>query len=112
MSNTKNIIDPLLEKVEAYGKTTFDLLKYKTLDKTAEVSSTLISRIILIVTISFFVMALNIAAALWIGDMLGKAYYGFLVVAGFYAIVSIILLLVHRSIKARLNNVIVKQLFN
>lgn len=112
MSNTKNIIDPLLEKVENYGKTTFDLLKYKTLDKTAEVSSTLISRIILIVTISFFVMALNIAAALWIGDMLGKAYYGFLVVAGFYAIVSIILLLVHRSIKARLNDVIVKQLFN
>ena len=112
MSNTKNIIDPLLEKVENYGKTTFDLLKYKTLDKTAEVSSTLISRIILIVTISFFVMALNIAAALWIGDMLGKAYYGFLIVAGFYAIVSIILLLVHRRIQASLNDVIVKQLFN
>ena len=106
------MIDPLLEKVEAYGKTTFDLLKYKTLDKTAEVSSTLISRVILIVTISFFVMALNIAVALWIGDMLGKAYYGFFIVAGFYAIVSTILLVVHRSIKARLNDVIVKQLFN
>ena len=112
MSTTKNMIDPLLEKVEAYGKTTFELLKYKTLDKTAEVSSTLISRIILIVTISFFVMALNIAAALWIGDMLGKAYYGFLIVAGFYAIVSVILLLVHRTIKAKLNDAIVKQLFN
>jgi predicted AAA+ superfamily ATPase len=112
MSNTRNIIDPLLEKVEAYGKTTFDLFKYKTLDKTAEVSSTLISRVILIVTISFFVMALNIAVALWIGDMLGKAYYGFFIVAGFYAIVSIILLVVHRSIKAKLNDVIVKQLFN
>jgi tetrahydromethanopterin S-methyltransferase subunit B len=57
-------------------------------------------------------MALNIAAALWIGDMLGKAYYGFLIVAGFYAIVSIILLLVHRRIQASLNDVIVKQLFN
>ena len=112
MSTTTNIIEPLLEKVEAYGKTSFDLLKYKALDKTAEVSSALVSRIILILAILFFVTALNIAIALWIGDVLGKAYYGFLIVAGFYAVVSLVLLLVHRNIKASVNNAIVKQLFN
>ena len=112
METQKNFIDPLLEKAEAYGKTSFELVKMRALAKTADVTSTLISRSIFILLISFFAFTINIALALWIGDLLGKNYYGFLIVAGFYALASVILLIVHPSIKSRINDTIIKQLFN
>ena len=112
METHTNLIEPLLEKVEAYGKTSFELFKLKALAKTADVSSSLISRMLFILFLSFFLLTLNIAAALWIGDLLGKNYYGFLIVAGFYALASVILLIVHAALKTRLNNTIIKQLFN
>ncbi len=112
MEPQTNLIEPLLEKAETYAKTSFELMKLKTLAKTADVSSTLLSRSLFILLVSFFAFAITIAAALWIGDVLGKNYYGFLIVAGFYAIASVILLIAHPSIKTSVNNTIIRQLFN
>ena len=67
---------------------------------------------ILVVVISFFAFTLNIAIALWLGDMLGKSYYGFLIVAAVYALVAVILLIVHPIIKNRASNAIIRELFN
>jgi hypothetical protein len=112
METHTNLIDPLLEKAEAYGKTSFELIKLKTLAKTADVTSSVLSRSIFIWLVSLFAFTLNIAVALWIGDLLGKNYYGFFIVAGFYALVCVILLIVHPSVKRLVNNTIIKQLFN
>ncbi len=112
METQKNLIDPLFEKAEAYGKTSFELLRLKALDKTADVTSTLFSRLLFILLAAVFAFTINIAIALWIGDLLGKAYYGFFIVAGFYALAAIVILIVHPSIKTRVNNTIIKQLFN
>jgi len=111
-TKTDDLIEPLLEKVEAYSKTSFELLKLKALDKTADVSATLFSRSLFVLIVSFFAFLLNVGIALWLGDILGKAYYGFLIVAACYAIVGVILLIIHPFIKARVNNAIIKQLFN
>ncbi|MBL0202328.1 MAG: hypothetical protein IPP81_19885 [Chitinophagaceae bacterium] len=112
MDSQTNLIEPLLEKAETYSKTSFELLRLKALAKTADVTSTLFSRSLFILLVSFFAFTINIAVALWLGDVLGKTYYGFLIVAGFYALASIILLIVHPSIKTRVNNTIIRQLFN
>ena len=112
MDSQTNLIEPLLEKAETYSKTSFELLRLKALAKTADVTSTLFSRSLFILLVSFFAFTINIAVALWLGDMLGKNYYGFLIVAGFYALASIILLIVHPSIKTRVNNTIIRQLFD
>ncbi len=112
MESQTNLIEPLLEKVETYTKTSFELMRLKALSKTADVTSTLFSRSLFILLVSFFAFTITIAVALWIGDVLGKNYYGFLIVAGFYAIASIILLIAHPSIKTSVNNTIIRQLFN
>ncbi len=104
-------IEPLLERVEEYGKNGFELIKLRSLDKTSDLVSTLASRSILILIVSFFAFTLNIAIALWLGDLLGKAYYGFLIVATCYAIVGIVLLIIHPFIKSRVNNAVIRQLF-
>ena len=107
-----NLFAPLLEKAEAYTKTSFELIKLKMLNKTADVSSSLLSRALVILVFSFFAFLLNIAIALWLGELLGKTYYGFFVVASFYALAGIILLVMHSSTKSRVKNTIIKELFN
>jgi len=111
MQAEASLIEPLLEKVEKYGKSSLELIKLKTIDKTADFSSTLISRLLLVMVILFSVLALNIAAALWLGELLGKNYYGFLAVGGFYALVSVVLLFIHPFIKKRVTNSIIAQMF-
>lgn len=112
METKINALEPLLEKAEAFSKTSLELIKLKALDKTADVSSTLASRSLFTLIVLFFVFTLNIAIALWLGDLLGKAYYGFLILASFYALAGIVLLIIHPFIKSRVNNAILKQLIN
>ena len=112
MDAKPNLIEPLLERAEQYGKTSFEILKLKALDKTADITSTVVSRLLLILVLSLFVITLNIALALWLGELLGKNYYGFLIVAGCHSIAAIILLLVHPFIKSRVSNVFINQILN
>ena len=106
------LIDPLIEKAEAYGKTSFELLKFKFLDKTAMVSAALFSRLLSGILLSFFAFLLNIAIALWLGELLGKNYYGFLIVAAFYGLCGMIILFFQPLIRKRINISIIKLLFN
>ncbi len=106
------LIEPLLESAEGYSKTSLKLIKLKFVDKTSDVMSTLVSRLLLAIALLFFVIILNIAVALWLGDLLGKDYYGFLIVASFYGLIAIILFYIHPFIKARVSNSIVKKMLN
>jgi len=110
MEDQQSLIESLIEKGEQYGKTTIELLKLKTLDKSADVASTLISWAIVIVFTVLFFLILNIGIALWIGELLGKSYYGFFAVAGFYALLAIIFALFREQwVKRPVNNSIVTQ---
>ena len=110
METNTSVFEPLLERVEQYSKGKFELLKLKSVDKTADLSATFISRLLLTVTLILFSLTLNIAVALWIGDLLKKSYYGFLIVAGFYFLIGILLYLLHPSIKTKIQNSIIKHM--
>lgn len=112
MEPKKNFIEPLFDKTETYAKTSLELLKLKALDKTADVSATLFSRSLFVMAISLFAFTINMAVALWLGDILGKTFYGFLIVAACYALAGAVLLILHPFIKRRTNNTIIRQLFN
>lgn len=110
MEYQENLIESLIEKGEQYGKTTLELIKLKAVDKSADVASTLISWVIVIVFTVLFFLILNIGIALWIGELLGKSYYGFFVVAGFYALLALIFgIFREQFIKKPMNNSIVSQ---
>lgn len=102
-------IETLLVRVEDYSKTSIEIMKLKFVDKTADFSSKLISRMFLIIVLSFFVLILNIGIAFWLGELLGKIYYGFLAVAGFYAFVALILAFTHSVLTSRLKNSMIAQ---
>lgn len=113
MENKTTILDPLLERAEIYGKTRIELFKLKAVDKTTKVISPIVSRIIAISVLTFFLLMLNIGVALWLGDLLGKMYYGFLCVAIFYGIIGgVLFFFMHTWLKKQVSNSIIKQMLN
>lgn len=110
MDEQSGLIDSLIEKVEQYGKTTIELLKLKTLDKSSDVASNLISWLIVFVFAVLFFLVLNIGIALWIGELIGKSYYGFFAVSGFYALLALIFYVFRKQlVKDPLHNSIIEQ---
>ncbi len=110
METTANSIESLYERAEAYGKTTFELSKLKLLETSTVVITSVIARLSVILMISMFTFVLTIGIALWLGDILGKAYYGFMIVAGIYLLAGIVLhFFLHRWVKKPISELIIKQ---
>ncbi|MEJ7610144.1 MAG: phage holin family protein [Ferruginibacter sp.] len=93
MENEKppGVIESLFDRTTDYIETRAELLKLKAVKGTSEIVSGLVSKIVLIVVFCFFLMVLNIALGLWLGEMLDKTYYGFFALSGFYLIVGLII---------------------
>ena len=112
MENETNPIESLFERAEAYTKTSYELIKLKALDKTSGAASALVSRLCLIAVLFLFIVVVNIGVALWLGEILGKSYYGFFIEAAFYFLVVVVLLLMHSWIKQRVSSSIITQVLN
>lgn len=103
-------IEALFERIEVYGKTTLDLSKLKILEATIRVITALTARLSVILFMALFGLVFNLGIALWLGDILGKIYYGFFIVSGFYFLIGIILhFFLHKWIKGPLTRLIIKQ---
>jgi len=110
METPANSIETLFERAETYGKTTYELSKLKLLETTNIVLTSLIARLSSILMIAMFSFVLSIAVSLWLGDILGKTYYGFFIVAGFYLVAGIVLhFFLHSWIKKPISELIIKQ---
>lgn len=116
MENTEpkvNVIESLVEKVEEYSRTSYDLFRLKTIDKISGSASSVISSLCAFFFLAIFVIILHIAVALWLGEVLGKGYYGFLCVAAFDIIIwALFNFLMRDWIKKRISNSIISQLLN
>jgi fatty acid desaturase len=113
MEENTNMFETLLEKATDYGKTSFELAKLKALDKTAEVISSLLPLSVVLIIFSFCMLLLSLGLAFWIGEILGKIYFGFFVVAAFYALAGIIIhFFMHDWIKKNISDRFIKQVLN
>ena len=111
MTDNTTPIATLIERAEDYGKITIKLLKLNAIDKSADVASSLVSRLAVIITVVFSVLIISIGAALWLGKLVGEIFYGFYLIGGFYAIVAILLQVFRDQwIKYPVSNSIIKQM--
>lgn len=111
MENNPGHIETLFEKSRDYVETRIDLARLKVTEKTSDVISDLASKLILIAIASVFVLMLNVGIALWLGELLGKNYYGFFVLAGVYALIALVsYLLREKWIEEPVTNAIIKKM--
>ena len=110
METPASLIEELFEKGEVYTKTSIELAKLKGLETTTLVVTTMMWRMSVVVMLSLFALVLNIGIALWLGELLGKSYFGFFIVAGFYLLAAIVLhFFLHNWIKKPVSELIITQ---
>jgi len=113
MEEHANKIEALFERVTEYGKTSLELYKLKTVEKTAEVVSSVVPQAIVFILFSSFLLFLNLGLALWLGQIIGNIFYGFFVVAAFYALIAVFMhFFMHNWLKRVVNEFIIKLTLN
>ena len=90
MKNNAADIEILFGKAQDCGKTSIELLKLQAIEKCSKIFSVLASNVVILLIVALFTLCLNLGVAFWIGEMLGKIYYGFFIVSGFYLMVAVI----------------------
>lgn len=94
------------------GETAYKLARINAVRKTTNISANLIFSIIASILIIFSLLFVSAAAAWWLGDLLNSRAIGFLVVAGFYILLLIfVLLLKGSSILPYFRNKIVRKIY-
>lgn len=104
-----NDINPLVDGIETYTKTNLELVKLKVIDQVSEITSKSITSILFGVVITLFALNANIALGIYLGEVAKNAWMGFLVIAGFYAFLAIMLFLTNSLIRTSINNTIIKK---
>ena len=101
----------VLENIEAYSKTSFELFKLKTVDKLADILSGIASYSVFLLFILMYFLVGNIDYALWLGELSGKLLYGFLMLTGLYAGILLLFILFRRKwIKEPIANTLIQKL--
>lgn len=108
METPTEYFDSLIEKAEAYAKTSVELAKLRILESTINIATQVATRLSVMAVVSLFALFLNLGIALMFGQMLGRVYLGFFVLAGFYLFLAVILyFFLHRWIKKPISNFII-----
>jgi hypothetical protein len=112
MEDNTKLFETLLERATDYGKASFELAKLKTLEKTSDVISSFIPHSVVFILFASFMLFVNLGLAFWLGEILGNTFFGFFVVAAFYAISALVIyFLLNKWLKRHIYEYFIKQLF-
>lgn len=104
-------IELLFKKAKEYADINIELIRLNSIDKIADVLSSLVSRIIIFMFVVMFVLLVNIALSLYLGELLGKDYLGYLVVAVIYLLLLIVVNFYRdKIIKIPITNLVIAKL--
>lgn len=113
MESEPNKVETLLQHANEHLETRLKLFKWKTALKSADIISVSVGRIVLIAFVTMFVLVLTIAVGLYLGDLLGKNYYGFFILAGFYGLcIMLVYLFKSKWIETPVSNGIIQKMTN
>ena len=112
MSNESHPLENIMEQANNYVETRFQLFKLRSIDKSSQVVSSLASGLIVLIIILGAVMLLSIGLSLWIGELLGRSYYGFFVVGGFYLLAGLIVTASKKSVKETIADSFIDKILN
>lgn len=111
MDNLTTNIELLYEKAKDYAEINVELIKMHAIDKTADVVSSIMSRLVLLVSFTMFLLFVNISLSLYLGELLGETYWGFLIVSGVYLLITIIVSASrNKFIKVPITNLVIAKL--
>jgi hypothetical protein len=113
MEETTKAFETLLKGAEDYARTTLELVKLKTVERVSDTVSSFVSRVTAFVFIFMFFLTGSVGLCLWLSELLGKIWAGFVLVAAFYGLIAVVLLFfLHKWFKKQIGNFIIRQTLN
>jgi uncharacterized membrane protein len=112
MNNDVTAIELLVNKAEEYSKTSLELFKLRAINTAADITSSLVEKAVILFVVALFLIGANITVALWLGDILGKYYYGFLIITTIYGLIGLLLFYFRKKwIKQSISNIVINGLY-
>jgi hypothetical protein len=113
MDNQSSTIETLIDRAKSYAETRLHILRLKGIDKLSAIISLIVSMIAVLLISFIFVMFLSIGIAIYLGELLGNYYFGFLIMAAFYLITGLLLFKFRdKWLKAPIVNSLIKSLLD
>ncbi len=107
----KNNIEKLFADAKDYLETRIELAKLQAVEKSSEIAGSAIVGLLLLLLFTLVFLFCSVALAFYISEMTGKYSTGFLIVAGIYLVLGMIVYLARESwIKKPVSNKIIHKM--
>lgn len=111
MKETLEKLEGLTDQVKEHIHTKIELARLQLIEKTSFIVSDLIAILLVTLCSLFFLLFGSIAGAWALSKWIGKPYSGFLIVAGFYLLMAILVWVArHKVIRFPVVNAVIKML--
>lgn len=84
-------IEGLSDSVKQYVQLNYEIIKLEATNKTSEIGSSIFASLIIGIVCFLLVLTLTLGAGFYLSTLLGDTFSGFLIIAGLYLLISIIL---------------------
>jgi hypothetical protein len=98
METIKDKAEELTDDIGDYIETYYKLKVLQLTDKAANVASVSLASIMILVLGFFFMLFLGIGLGWWIGERLDNMVAGFCIIAGIYAVLIVIVLVLRKNL--------------
>jgi hypothetical protein len=100
-------IEKLAEGLRKYVNTSFELNKLELTEQASVIGAGILTKVVIALVIIFFLFFVSIAAGFYLSSLFDDNYTGFLIVAGFYLLLALFLVIfrkqsVERSFRDRI----------
>jgi hypothetical protein len=113
MESEATKVEEMFVKIREYIEVRIELLRLKSVNKTAGFMSSAITLVILIIIFSGTFICITIGASFLIGDWLGRTCYGFFIVGAVYLIAGLVMYSMRdKWIKKKVSNKLIKDLMD
>lgn len=100
----------MLNLVKDYAGKRLELLKMEATEKSSVIAGTTTYLVLIAVLALFFIILLNIGLGFLIGTWVDNYGLGFLILAGFYLLLILVIFLTRKAIKDKVANKIIKSI--
>ena len=112
MEKTFDKVEELVDNIKEYVNTRIEAVKLSAAEKSSVVIANAAAGIIAALVFLFFLGFASVALSICLGDWIGKAWAGFLIVAGIYLLAAIMVWTArHKIIQLPVMNALIHQLF-
>jgi len=106
-------IEEIADSLKVYVNTNLELIKLELTERVSVLGSSLISNLLVWLVIVLFLFFISLGLAFYLSNLLGNNYSGFIIIAGFYLLIGLILILgKKRLVEKPLRDKIIQELLH